>query len=155
MKKCLKLLPVLLLSALLLSGCGSTEPLPDGMEEDPLLDAGQAVVDLLIDGDYQAVYSQFREDIRAGLTVEDVEALVAPSLAEAGTFESVEETLVSGSTETEPHAIAQFTCSFSQREVTFQTAFDPDLQLIGLAAGARETGWSFSHILDNLSNFFG
>ena len=57
MKKCLKLLPVLLLSALLLSGCGSTEPLPDGMEEDPLLDAGQAVVDLLIDEDYQAVYS--------------------------------------------------------------------------------------------------
>ena len=91
MKKYLRLLPVLLLSALLLSGCGSTEPLPDGMEEDPLLDAGQAVVDLLIDGDYQAVYSQFREDIRAGLTVEDVEALVAPSLAEAGTFESVEE----------------------------------------------------------------
>ena len=33
MKKCLRLLPVLLLSALLLSGCGSTEPLPDGMEE--------------------------------------------------------------------------------------------------------------------------
>ncbi len=155
MKKYLRLLPVLLLSALLLSGCGSTEPLPDGMEEDPLLDAGQAVVDALIAQQYSEVYSQFREDIRDGLSEADVRDLAAPVLEAAGDFESVDETSVTGSTEGETHAIAQYTCSFTQQEVEFQVAFDPDLNLIGLSVGGRETGWSLSHLFENVSNLFG
>ena len=54
---------VLGLSVLLLAGCAGAsdpEPLPQGMEEETLTAAAQQVADLLVDGDYQAVYQMFR-----------------------------------------------------------------------------------------------
>ena len=130
------------------------EPLPQGMEEETLTAAAQQVADLLVDGDYQAVYQMFREDVRSELTAESVSDLAAPALEEAGDFESIDETVVSGSTEGESHGIVQLTCTFSEKEVEFRVAFDPGMELIGLSVGSRSTGWSFSNLFHNLSNLF-
>ena len=63
------------LCVLMLAGCKG-KPLPDGMEEDAVLAAGEAVVQQLTDGDYSAVLAQFRSDIREGLTAEQIQTQV-------------------------------------------------------------------------------
>ena len=60
------------LCVLMLASCKG-KPLPDGMEEDAVLAAGEAVVQQLTDGDYSAVLAQFRSDIREGLTAEQIQ----------------------------------------------------------------------------------
>lgn len=157
MKKRIMLAVAMLLAcAVLLAGCGGEpEPLPDGVGEEELLSAGQEIVDTLISGDYQAVYDQFREDIRVELSEESVRDLAAPVLEEAGSFEGVDETSTAGSTEGESHAIARFICAFSQEDVEFRVAFDPELTLIGLSVGIYSSGWSFSNLISNVTGLFG
>ena len=54
----------------LLAGCAggeeAAEPLPEGLEETALLEAGREVAGLLSQGDYQAVYDLLRADVRSG-----------------------------------------------------------------------------------------
>lgn len=51
------------LCVLTLASCKG-KPLPDGMEEDAVLAAGEEIVQQLTDGDYSAVLAQFRSDIQ-------------------------------------------------------------------------------------------
>ena len=67
--KRIKVLGLVLSAALLLgllSGCGTGQPIPDGMDEQALLDAGRQVVELMQAGEYETVVSMLREDIRRG-----------------------------------------------------------------------------------------
>ena len=61
MKHTLPLLCCLLLS-LLLTAC-APKALPEGMEEDAVLDAGYQIVELLVSGKYEETAALFREDI--------------------------------------------------------------------------------------------
>lgn len=133
-KRGVLLLAAGLLALLLLAGCEG-KPLPDGMDEETLLTAGQEVVDLLMDGEYQQVHDRFRDDIQAGLTVDNVKNLMETETKDAGTFEKVKDTLATGSTEGEPHGIAVIYCEYSKEDVRFRVAFDPDMALIGLEIG--------------------
>ena len=146
------------LSLLLLAGCSSQEeaqPLPASMEQTAVLTAGEEIFDQLLAGEYETVYDQFREDIRADLTVDDVRNLIEPVFEEAGAFEAIESSDTTGSTEGEEHGIARFLCVFSQEDVTVNVAFDPEMDLIGLSAGIRSSGWRFSNLVDNLTGLFG
>ena len=51
-KRTMGLLTAAVLSALLLSGCGA-RPLPSGMEEEAVGQAGQDIVEMLVAQDYQ------------------------------------------------------------------------------------------------------
>ena len=135
-KRCtgLALLLAGVLALLLLAGCEG-KPLPDGMDEETLLSAGQEVVDLLREGDYQQVYDRFREDIRETLTVDNVKNLMETEVAGAGEFKKVKDTLATGSTEGEAHGIAVIYCEYTKENVRFRVAFDPDMDLIGLEIG--------------------
>ena len=75
------LLAAALALTVMLAGCSSqeeAEPLPQGMDTETVLTAGEAVLDQLLEGDYEAVYESFREDIRADLTAQSVQDLVEP-----------------------------------------------------------------------------
>ena len=122
------------LTLFLLAGCEG-KPLPDGMDEETLLSAGQEVTDLLIEGDYQQVYDRFREDIRETLTVDNVKNLMETGVEGAGDFKKVKDTLATGSTEGEEHGIAVIYCEYTKENVRFRVAFDPDMNLIGLEIG--------------------
>ena len=76
------------------------------------LTAGEAVLDQLLEGDYEAVYESFREDIRADLTAQSVQDLVEPVFQEAGDYQELKSAQVTGSTEGEEHGIAQLLCIF-------------------------------------------
>ena len=139
MKK-LCMLTAAALALMLLVGCSAqeeTEPLPASMDQETVLAAGEEILNQLLDGEYEAVYGEFREDIRANLTVESVQELIESETQEAGTYEGIEKADTIGSTEGEEHGIARFLCNFSEEDVAINLAFDPDMELIGLSAGVR------------------
>ena len=146
MKK-LCMLTAAALALMLLAGCSAqeeeTEPLPESMDQETVLAAGEEILNQLLDGEYETVYEEFREDIRANLT------------QEAGTYEGIEKADTIGSTEGEEHGIARFLCNFSEEDVAINLAFDTDMELIGLSAGVQTSGWSFSNLTGNLSGLFG
>ncbi len=158
MKK-LCMLTAAALALMLLAGCSAqeeeTEPLPESMDQETVLAAGEEILNQLLDGEYEAVYGEFREDIRANLTVESVQELIESETQEAGTYEGIEKADTIGSTEGEEHGIARFLCNFSEEDVAINLAFDPDMELIGLSAGVQTSGWSFSNLTGNLSGLFG
>ena len=99
---------------LLLAACQG-KPLPGGMEETALLDAGQEALLLLAGGDYGGVYGLLREDVAADLTEEDIQRM-ATGQSSGG----------------EDYGVAVFYCEYSKKDVLVRLAFDPDYALIGL-----------------------
>ena len=159
MKKLWKL-SALALGLLLLAGCASqeetTEPLPESMDQETVLSAGESILNELLAGQYQRVYDEFREDIKENLTPESVQDLVEPAFQEAGDYQEIKTADVIGSTEGEEHGIARFLCTFSEEEVAINVAFDPEMDLIGLSAGVQSRGeWSFDNLVSNVTGFFG
>ena len=151
------LLAAALALTVMLAGCSSqeeAEPLPQGMDTETVLTAGEAVLDRLLEGDYEAVYESFREDIRADLTAQSVQDLVEPVFQEAGDYQELKSAQVTGSTEGEEHGIAQLLCIFSQEKVSIRVAFDPDMELIGLSAGLQKSSWSLSNLVNNFTGLF-
>lgn len=156
MKK-LWMLSAAALSLLLLAGCSAQEePLPESMDQEAVLAAGEDILNQLLAGEYQAVYEQFRSDIQEELTPESVQELVEPTFQEAGTYEEISTSDVIGSTEGEEHGIVRFLCTFSEDEVAINVAFDTDMELIGLSAGVQSGGgWSLDNLVSNVTGIFG
>ena len=66
---------MLLAVLLLLCGCQG-KPLPAGMEETALTEAGRAVVLQLVQDEYEAVRESFREDVRESVTADQLRTLL-------------------------------------------------------------------------------
>jgi len=124
-----------------LSGCSltGTKPIPKGMDKDALLTAGEEVVNLLLDGEHEAVVELLREDIRFAegkeIKPEHIKELVETHAdpEEVGTFVKIEETAVMGETKPEALGIALFKCEYTEKEVAFGIAYDPEMNLTGIS----------------------
>ena len=107
-----KILLIITAFLLLLTSCKGN-PLPNGMEEETLLQAGQEVVLLVVDG--------------------DIEALVQRQLEGAGEYREITDRMATGqSSQGESYGVAVFYCSYTGDKVLFRVAFDPQMSLIGL-----------------------
>ena len=124
-----KIVP-LLLCLVLLAGCQG-KPLPAGMEEDAVLDAGRAVVMQLVRGEYDAVAEQFREDVPAeGAQLQE---LLETAAAKAGAYKEIDDAMATGrESDGEEFAVAVVLAKYERRRVLFEIAFDTDMELIGL-----------------------
>lgn len=123
---------VLLAVLLLLCGCQG-KPLPAGMEETALTEAGRAVVLQLVQGEYDAVRESFREDVRESVTADQLRALLLQQTDGAGVYRQIESTMVTGqSSDGENYGVAVLYCEYSEDDVLFRVAFDKNLELIGL-----------------------
>ncbi|MDE7243180.1 MAG: DUF3887 domain-containing protein [Oscillospiraceae bacterium] len=121
-----------LLLLLALTACKG-KPLPDGMDETSLLERGQEVLLLIAGGEYEAVYDALRDDVAAGTSVEDIQALALRQLDGAGVYKQIESRMTTGqSSGGESYGIAVMYCQFSEDDVLVRLAFDPNLDLIGL-----------------------
>ena len=124
-----------------LSGCGmtGTQPIPKGMDEETLLTAGEEVVNLLLDGEYEAVVERLREDIRFAegkeIKPEHIKELVETHAdpEEVGTFVKIDDTATMGETNPETLGIALFKCEYTEKEVAFGIAYDPEMNLTGIS----------------------
>lgn len=131
-------IPVLaVLCLLLLAGCKG-KALPEGMNEDEVLSAGQEIVDLLVEGDCQSVYDRLRSDIQATTTVEQISAYRDAALDGAGEYKQVGNSMVTGITDEEQEqGIAVIYGKYSKKSIRFRIAFDPDMELIGFAMAKK------------------
>ena len=130
----------------ILAGCSvtGTEPIPKEMDEQVLLTDGEVVVNLLLNGEYEAVVELLREDIRNGgekpILAEDIETLMQLAAPETvGTFVEISDTSTMGKSDPEPQGIALFKCEYTEYEVVFGIAFDPEMNLIGISIAHNNT----------------
>ena len=77
----------------LLCGCAG-KALPEGMEEAALLEAGQDVLLMIVDGDYAGVQGLFRVDV--GVTAQEIEELAERQLEGAGEYRQITDRMVTG-----------------------------------------------------------
>lgn len=137
-KKFSILLAATLTLSMLLTGCKNAKPLPEGMDQEEVADAAHAVVELLLDGEYQAVADAFRPELKAqyNITADSIEALM-DTVEDAGAFVKMEETLVLGGKSKDfpdPYAAVAVYCEHENEDIVYEMSLDMDLALLGLAA---------------------
>ena len=130
------------LISVLLTGCVTNKavPLPEEMDEDVVVAAGQDVLQLLLDEKYDEVAAMFREDIRTQpgkeITGEVIEQLLYQQILpeESGVFMEILESYGEGvEGASEPHGVAVIHTQYSKDKVGFGIAFDLEMNLIGLS----------------------
>ena len=132
MKQGMRRFAALLTVLFLLTGCQG-KALPSGMEEEELLKRGREVVVLLAGGDYEEVYNLLRSDVAAGTAVEDIQSLVIQQTDGAGTYKQIDGSMSTGqSSNGEEYGVAVFYCDYTEKNVLFRLAFDPNYDLIGM-----------------------
>lgn len=121
------------LAALVITGCGG-KSLPEGMSEDALLAAGREVLLLAVEGDYDAIWQQLREDVRETVTVESIRSVVLTNVDGAGVYKQIESSMTTGQeSDGEMLGIAVLWCEYAEDDVLFRIAFDGDMSLVGLS----------------------
>lgn len=138
MKKRLLALCMAACTAFLLCSCGPVEgnPLPDGMDETTVLEAGEQIVTELNAGDWQAVYDQLRDDAKTATGSPDaIRDHMNAVLKKVGAFKSIEEAMATGQKlkdTGEEYATAVFYCEHEKNQAMYRIAFSTELELIGL-----------------------
>ena len=124
-----------ILFAILLMLCGCRgKPLPGGMTETAVIEAGRGVLLQIVAGEYDAVRESFREDVREGITADQIKTLLQKQTDGAGEYRQIESTMVTGqSGDGEDYGVAVLYCEYSEDDVLFRIAFDENMELIGLS----------------------
>ena len=124
MKKRLFLLFAIAAGLVLLSGCKvSGRPLPQGLEEETVLEQGREVVSLLNGGSWQEVYDLLRADARETSSPEAIQSYMEERLNKAGAYKS----------ETgEEYGTAVFYCKHEKKNLMYRVAYSTDMELMGI-----------------------
>lgn len=136
MRKKLWVLSAALLACLLVLCACKTEgnPLPEGMEEETVLEQGRSVMELLNQGAWQDVYDQLRSDAQETTGPDKIESYMDSVYEKAGTFEKEEAAMATGQKldSGEEYGTAVFYCKHTKKDVVYRIAFDTDLVLMGI-----------------------
>jgi len=141
MKKrlCLLALPLALL--LLLAGCKvSGNPLPEGMEEETVLEQGREVVAMLNGGEWQEVYSLLRADAQETSGPESIQSYMEERLDKAGAYKSEDEAMATGQKikdTGEAYGTAVLYCKHEKKNVIYRVAYSVDMELMGIEVKVR------------------
>jgi len=129
MRKTLSLLLTALL-ILTLTGC-APQPLPEGLEEDAVIAAGQEIAELLVDGSYEETAGRFREDIP--VEPDTLRDLMEQATEKAGVYLGRRDSMASGRTiDGVEYAEAAILCQYKKDDVLIRVCFDTDMVLVGL-----------------------
>lgn len=121
-------LPLLL--CLLLCGC-TPKALPEGMEEDAVIAAGQELAELLVDGSYEEAAGLFREDI--DVSADTLQSLMEDVTGDLGSYQGRRDAMATGRTvDGVEYGEAVILCEYRKDDVLFRVCFDTDMVLVGL-----------------------
>lgn len=141
MRKKFVLLLAVLTALCLLSGCKvSGNPLPEGMEEETMLEQGREVVALLNGGEYQAVYDALREDAKETSSPEAIQSYMAERLDKAGAYQSEDEAMATGQKikdTGEEYGTAVIYCKHEKKNLMYRIAYSTDMELMGIQITVR------------------
>ena len=136
MKRRTLLLLTVLSMLLLLAGCKvSGRPLPEGMEEDTVVEQGREVVALLNQEDWQGVYDLLRADAQEGASLADFEAAMMKNLEKAGAYVKESEAMTTGQklkATGEEYGTAVFYCKHEKKNVLYRIAYSVEMELMGV-----------------------
>ncbi len=120
----------------LLSGCKvSGNPLPEGMEEEAVLEQGREVVALINEGNLQEVYDRLRPDAKEGASLEKFQAAVAENLDKAGAYVKETDALATGQkikATGEEYGTAVLYCKHEKKSVMYRIAYSTGMELMGV-----------------------
>ena len=138
MRKKRSWLTFLLLALLLLPGCKvSGNPLPEGMEEEAVLERGREIVALLNAGEWQEVYGCLRADGQETTSPEAIQSYMEERLGKAGAYKSETEVMTTGQTlkdTGEEYGTAVLYCKHEKKSVMYRIAYSIDMELMGIEA---------------------
>ena len=141
MNKRLRFFTAILAALLLLSGCKvSGNPLPEGMDEDTVLEQGREIAALLNSGEYQAVWDGLRSDARETSSPEAIQAYMEQRLEKAGAYRSEEDAMATGQTlkdTGESYATAVLYCKHEKKSLMYRIAYSTDMELMGIQITVR------------------
>lgn len=145
MKKWIPLLAVFL-CAVLLAGCAALEGigaaadmgpaslLPEGYDEQTLLDAADRVVQQMNSKDYDALTANFTEEMAAAITAEELDELWGPVIDAAGEFQGLASAVTAVDEQNDPPAFVTVVsrATYQNAQVVFTLSFDSAYRISGL-----------------------
>ncbi|SHK64322.1 Protein of unknown function [Anaerocolumna jejuensis DSM 15929] len=134
MKKFTALFLLVVMSAVLLSGCSSTK-LSDSFDKDTVEKSAKQVIEDLNNDDYDSVISMFRDDLKEELTAGSLKDAATKTYGNAGKFEKYKSVSILGQkvkSTKEDCAVAIVVANYEKQKVEFTLSFDTDMKLIGL-----------------------
>ena len=136
MRKKLVLALTVLSALLLLAGCKvSGHPLPEGMEEDAVLEQGREVVAMLNAGEWREVYDLLRSDARETSSPEAIRSYMEEHLSKAGAYQKEDEAMATGQAlkdTGEEYGTAVLYCKHEKKSVIYRVAYSTDMELMGV-----------------------
>ncbi len=138
MKKKFALLLAAVSALLLLSGCRvSGNPLPEGMEEDTVLEQGREIVALLNGGSWQEVYDRLRSDAQETSSPEAIQSYMEERLEKAKAYVKETEAMTTGQKlkdTGEEYGTAVIYCKHEKKSIMYRVAYSVDMELMGIEA---------------------
>ena len=136
MKKKFALLLAAVSALLLLSGCRvSGNPLPEGMEEDTVLEQGREIVALLNGGSWQEVYDRLRSDAQETSSPETIQSYMEERLEKAKAYVKETEAMATGQKlkdTGEEYGTAVIYCKHEKKSVMYRVAYSTGMELMGI-----------------------
>lgn len=141
MKKRLFLLFAIAAGLVLLAGCKvSGRPLPQGLEEETVLERGREVVAMLNGGEWQEVYSLLRADAQETSGPESIQSYMEERLDKAGAYKLETEAMATGQKikdTGEEYGTAVFYCKHEKKNLMYRVAYSTDMELMGIQVTVR------------------
>lgn len=138
MRRKLVLILAVLGGLLLLSACRvSGNPLPEGMEEETVLEQGREIVALLNEGDWQEVYDRLRSDAQETSSPEAIQSYMEERLEKAKAYVKETEAMTTGQklkNTGEEYGTAVIYCKHEKKSIMYRVAYSVDMELMGIEA---------------------
>lgn len=128
MKK-IKLLAVMILTGVVLTGCGNSSKLGEAYDEEALKTDALGVINMMCDGDYDGVISKMTEEVAKAISADALKEGWEPMKEKLGDFKSVDkETVV----DSEGLATVVIIAEFENGKSQFTITYNEDMKLEGL-----------------------
>lgn len=134
MKKRIKTGLAMMMTALLLSGCGGSKiPLAEVFQQEELEQQTAQIVEWLNAEEYEQVYETFREDMKEVLSAEELKSACDETYGNGGAFVQITGTEVNGQKiEGQDYAVVMVKAQYEKQTVTFQVGYDANMEVVGL-----------------------
>lgn len=124
---------ILVVSILLLVACSSNK-VPEGFDESKLNDQAESIVMLLNDAQYSEVYDMFRTDIKALVTLEQIEQVLTSKYEQVGEFKKISQIAITDTKDpstSEIFAVVIIVSEHEEGNATYTLSFDEALEIVG------------------------
>ncbi|MFA9464431.1 MAG: DUF3887 domain-containing protein [Velocimicrobium sp.] len=134
MKKLTKLILILTIIGVLLSGCSSTK-LMDSFDKDTVEASAKQTVEYLNSEDYDSVVAMFNDDLKEQLTSADLKSGADSTFKDPGAFKEYKSVTAIGKKikgTDEDAAVAVVVAQYENQKVIYTISFNTDMKIIGI-----------------------